>query len=180
MKKSKFWIWFLPAFLILCVGLYISISIVDSMNIKRSNTKDTKVVDEYKEVKEGLDEVNLSDTINYIYVEQDNLSDLINNKDGILFIGNSNDNISRKSLQVLNDSVLSTDIENIYYLNNENINEDTLKLINIAKLSNGMFITFSKGSIVTVIRYEDIESDKLNDTYLNSIKLLIETCDESC
>ena len=175
MKDSKFWIWFIPIFAIVCVGLYYSISISDNMNNSVVTQKDTKVINEYKEVG-----VTLSENINYIYVEQDKLSDLITNEDGILFIGNTNDNNSKNSIKILNDVVLSTDIENIYYLNNENITIDTLNILKQKKLDNGMVITFSKENVVSTIKYEDISEDKLKEKYSDNIKLFIETCDESC
>ena len=186
MKDSKFWVWFIPLFIIVAIGLYVSISFIDN-NSKDIAVKDSvKIKEEFEALNnsDNLINVSLSENNVYSYASNDNIKDLLDNQRGILLIGTSDDNITRNNIVILNDVILSTSIEGVNYYDSKNINDDInaylIKKLNITNIENGMVIVYVDGQILNIIKSNKLDKDELSSLYHQSIEDLIEQCDESC
>jgi len=186
MKKSNFWIWFIPIILIVCVGIYFMINKVNEKNIiNNTNIVDKKDAIKIKEEYENLNDkdnnikVNLSENNSYIYATKDNLEKLFSGENGVLFVGNKNDNISRKTITILEEAISSTSIPNVYYVDSEG---DLLSKVNEkvgANIKNGTIVTVKGGNVLESY-FENLEHDELLKNYRKVIQSLIEACDENC
>ena len=193
MKNSKFWIWFIPLILIISIGIYFGLVKTNQNNNSNNNKSDaTRIKEEYSN-KNDYYKVSLNDSNVYKYISVEDLKELLDKKDGLVFIGNPNDNISRKAISALNDVVLSTSIPEVYYIDINNVN-DQLKstILDKAKISNinsGTLISIESGNILKVYYPSEVlnnnelsESEKqsLYDIYKKIVNNFIEECDENC
>ena len=193
MKDSKFWVWFIPLFVIICVGIYCMLVKTTLKNTNNSNNivKDAKEIKElYAKNNNDYYLVNLSENNVYKYISKDNLKELLNNKEGLIFVGDPNNNIARKNIVVLNDVVSSTSVPQVYYI--DAINE--YKNIIIEKddsvsLEPGTLIAVEGGKILNDYypnyvsddkELKDAERETLFNTYKEIVNKFIEECDENC
>jgi len=186
MKDSKFWVWFIPLFIIVAIGLYLSISLTDNSLTAEVKTDSAKIKEEYENLNgsEALIDVSLSENNVYQYATNDNIKDLLDNKRGILFIGLNNDNVSRNNIMILNDVIMSTNINDVYYYDINNIDDDInaylINKLNISNIKNGLVIVYKDGDILNIIDSKDLNNDELSKIYHDAVAELIEQCDESC
>ena len=101
MKKSQFWIWFIPLFLIFCVGLYILLNNTSKVETKPEEvleiSKDAqKIKEDYERLNNESIKVNLSINNSYVISSKELIEDLLNNNNGIIYFGEVSSYASRK------------------------------------------------------------------------------------
>lgn len=193
MKNSKFWIWFIPLFVILCIGIYINLSRNNPNNNNNNITDSVKIKEEYIKDNDKYYNVELSDTNVYKYIDTNTLNDIFNNKDGLLFIGDKTSNMARKDITVLNDVVSSTSILQVYYVDVNDLNDDLKNIINEktdnVEISGGTLIAVQGGKVLNIFNPKyTINSTELSDSeklllyndYKDIVNNFVEECDENC
>lgn len=193
MKESKFWIWFIPLLLIASIGIYVMLS-RNANNNENNNTSDAiKIKEEYSKNNNNYYEVNLNDNNVYKYIGTSDLKELLNKNDGLVFVGDTTNNITRKNIYVLNDVVLSTSVPEVNYIDIKDVSDEIINVLKDKKEINnikaGTLIAVQGGNILNIY-YPDYvennkelsteENDKLNKTYREIVKKFIEECDENC
>lgn len=191
MKNSKFWIWFIPLFLVVCIGLY-NMVVIASKN-KAVEVKDAEVIKEmYSKQNDSLIKVELSDNNNYVLSDKEVLEKLFNDN-GILYLGDASSLSSRKNVVLLDEVVSSTSIDKIYFVNISNIDEQLTNYLKekleVDSLDAGNVYLIKQGIVINEITANDLNNDKeLNDKEKETLQLeyqekiidLIEKCDENC
>ena len=191
MKNSKFWIWFIPLFLVVCIGLYNMVAIA-SKN-KEIKVKDSEVIKElYSKQNDSLIKVELSDNNNYVLSDKEVLEKLFNDN-GILYLGDALSLSSRKNVVLLDEVVSSTSIDKIYFVNISNIDEQLTNYLKdkleVDSLDAGNAYLIKQGIVINEIIANDLNNDKeLSDKEKETLQLeyqekildLIEKCDENC
>ena len=194
MKDSKFWIWFIPLFAIACIGIYLLLSKSTQTGNNTDNVSDAiKIKEEYLKGNNNYYNVNLSDNNVYKYINVNDLKELINSKEGLVFIGNSKDNITRKNIVVLDEVVSSTSIPEVYYIDLKDINEEVKKIIlekaNVDNINSGTLIAVESGKILNfyypsfIENNKDLSSEerkKIFNDYKGIVDHFIEECNEDC
>ncbi len=191
MKNSKFWIWFIPLFVVVCIGLYNMVSIASKKQVVE--VKDSEVIKElYSKQNDSLIKVELSDNNNYVLSDKEDLEKLFNDN-GILYLGDASSLSSRKNVVLLDEVVSSTSIDKIYYVNISNIDEQLTNYLKekleVDSLDAGNVYLIKQGIVINEITANDLNNDKeLNDKEKETLQLeyqekildLIEKCDENC
>ena len=191
MKNSKFWIWFIPLFLVVCIGLY-NMVVIASKN-KEIEVKDSEVIKElYSKQNDSLIKVELSDNNNYVLSDKEVLEKLFNDN-GILYLGDASSLSSRKNVVLLDEVVSSTSIDKIYFVNISNIDEQLTNYLKdkleVDSLDAGNTYLIKQGIVINEITANDLNNDKeLSDKEKETLQLeyqekildLIEKCDENC
>ena len=193
MKDSKFWIWFIPLFLIFCVGIYIML-VRNTQNVSQQSMTDAiEIKNQYLNDNNEYFNIELSDNNVYKYATEDIIKELLNNKDALIFIGDVKSNISRKNILVLNDVVSSTSIPQVYYYDKNKIidefNSYLIQKLDVDVISSGTLIAIQNGKVLNVYYpsyvsdnkvLSDNEKQTLMDEYQKIIDDFIEACDENC
>ncbi len=193
MKDSKFWIWFIPLFLIVSVGLYFMLTKSMKNNNVNLNNDALSIKEEYQKNNDNYFNVELSNYNVYKYISNDDIKKLLDNKDGLVFIGDATNNISRKCIVVLNEVVSSTSVPEVNYINIKNINDELSdyfeEKIGNSKIDAGTLISVDDGNILKVY-YPDFvldnkeltneEKNNLFNSYKEIVNNFIEECDENC
>ena len=191
MKNSKFWIWFIPLFVVVCIGLYNMVSIASKK--KEVKVKDSEVIKElYSKQNDSLIKVELSDTNNYVLSDKEDLEKLFNDN-GILYLGDALSLSSRKNVVLLDEVVSSTSIDKVHFVNISNIDEQLTNYLKekleVDSLDAGNVYLIKQGIVINEITANDLNNDKeLNDKEKETLQLeyqekildLIEKCDENC
>jgi hypothetical protein len=191
MKNSKFWIWFIPLFLVVCIGLYNMVAIASKK--KEVEVKDSVVIKElYSKQNDSLIKVELSDNNNYVLSDKEDLEKLFNDN-GILYLGDALSLSSRKNVVLLDEVVSSTSIDKVYFVNISNIDEQLTNYLKekleVDSLDAGNVYLIKQGIVINEITANDLNNDKeLNDKEKETLQLkyqekildLIEKCDENC
>jgi hypothetical protein len=191
MKNSKFWIWFIPLFLVVCIGLYNMVAIASKK--KEVEVKDSAVIKElYSKQNDSLIKVELSDNNNYVLSDKEDLEKLFNDN-GILYLGDASSLSSRKNFVLLDEVVSSTSIDKVYFVNISNIDEQLTNYLKekleVDSLDAGNVYLIKQGIVINEITANDLNNDKeLNDKEKETLQLkyqekildLIEKCDENC
>ncbi len=191
MKNSKFWIWFIPLFLVVCIGLYNMVAIASKK--KEVEVKDAEVIKElYSKQNDSLIKVELSDNNNYVLSDKEALEKLFNDN-GILYLGDASSLSSRKNVVLLDEVVSSTSIDKIYFVNISNIDEQLTNYLKekleVDSLDAGNTYLIKQGIVINEITANDLNNDKeLSDKEKETLQLeyqekildLIEKCDENC
>ena len=198
MKESKFWIWFIPLFLILCIGIYLllvkanTISNNNQENTAKINTDAISIKEEYEKLNEESIKVSLSQNNSYVFINKDSIEELFN-KDGILYFGEYSSYASRKNVSLLNDVVATTNINKIYFINIARVDDDyntyLKEKLNVDKINPGDTYLIKDNQVINSIKVDKYDNDKeltkeqtdkLILEYQEKIYDLIEKCDESC
>ena len=193
MKDSKFWILFIPLFLIVSVGLYFMLTKSMKNNNVNLNNDALSIKEEYQKNNDNYFNVELSNYNVYKYISNDDIKKLLDNKDGLVFIGDATNNISRKCIVVLNEVVSSTSVPEVNYINIKNINDELSdyfeEKIGNSKIDAGTLISVDDGNILKVY-YPDFvldnkeltneEKNNLFNSYKEIVNNFIEECDENC
>ncbi|MBE6158201.1 MAG: hypothetical protein E7159_00020 [Firmicutes bacterium] len=191
MKNSKFWVWFIPLFLVVCIGLYNMVVIANKNKVVE--VKDAEVIKElYSKQNDSLIKVELSDNNNYVLSDKEVLEKLFNNN-GILYLGDASSLSSRKNVVLLDEVVSSTSIDKIYFVNISNIDEQLTNYLKdkleVDSLDAGNTYLIKQGIVINEITANDLNNDKeLSDKEKETLQLeyqekildLIEKCDENC
>ena len=194
MKKSKFWIWFIPLFLIGSFGIYCMLKkYVNNNDNNNESNNSINIKELYSKNNNDYYAVNLSDTHVYKYTNNEELKELLNKNDGLIFIGDANNNKARKDLVVLNDVVSSTSVPQVFYINKSDINDELNKILkektNESDIVAGTLISVEKGNILKVFYPNYVldnkelpvgERELLFDDYKGIVNKFIETCNEDC
>ena len=162
MKDSKFWIWFIPLFLITCVGLFILLSKNKEENKPQDNRSDSiKIKEEYQKYnnESSYVSVELSDNNAYKYSDNNKTKELLDSSDVIIFLGDPKNNASRKAIVSLNDAVVQTSIPQIYYYDLTKIDDEFTNYLkgkfNVDKLFAGSTFAVQKGNVLSYYYPED-------------------------
>ena len=143
MKESKFWIWFIPLFAIICVGIYILVSNANKLNMNHTENvvenQDAKTIKEsYEKLNDESIKVQLSENNSYVLVDKDSIEKVFNTN-GIIYFGEVSSYASRKNVSLLNEAVASTSVNKIYYINIANVDDDfmsyLLNKLNVKKIN---------------------------------------------
>lgn len=197
MKNSKFWIWFIPVFIIVCIGVYfLLIKTSNEQELESKTNEDAIKIKELYEKNndiEGYIKVELSKNNIYVYMTQEDINKLIKDGDGIIFFGEASSFAARKEISLLNEVVLSTTIEKIYYVDIANIDNTLenyiLSNVNIGEIKAGDFVTIENGKIIEYYDSKALDNDEyltneekelLTHEYQRILKELVSACDEKC
>ena len=186
MKESKFWIWFIPLLLIVCVSVYMLVSkSTGSNNNNNSNnsneTKEKAVSDDFSNLKNSV----------YLYADKNKIDEIFNGEDAIIYLGSKSDELTKKSIVVLNNAVLSTSIENVYYIELDNITDEfknyLLEKFEIETLLPSTIITVQKSEVLDIFTDDEYEADLIEgdsedlfEVYQDIINVFIEACEDDC
>ena len=199
MRKSKFWIWFIPLFALACIGMYNLVSMaskkeaVQQQEKSSEKNKDALVIKkEYEDLNEDLIKVNLSESNLYFYADEEAINKLFEGN-GILYFGNPKSNASRKNIALLDEVVSSTSINKVYYLDITKLNDGYLnnlkEKLKTKTINAGEAYLIKMGEVIDTIKVDkfdnsreltDKEKENIQLDYLEKINDLIEKCDESC
>ena len=193
MKDSKFWIWFIPLFIIIGIGAYFMLTKANNNYSNNQEPDSIRIKNEYSNNNDKYYNVNLSDTNVYKYINDKDIKDFIDNKDGLILIGNSNDNISRKSIVVLNDYISSTSIPEVYYIDINDLSDNTKNYISekldLADIKPGTIIAIKQDetnrfTYPLYLKDSNELSDKEKENLINDYKKVTyyfnDSCDENC
>ena len=196
MKDSKFWIWFIPLFIILSVGIYIMLNknfqntnYINNTNDTDYINKDAKLIkEEFEKLNDkGYYEVRLSENNAFKYYDLENIKSWLD-ENRIIFIGSSTDDNSRKAIKLIDEAVSSSSVKEVYYIDASKLTDDQKSVIvnkldtyelvpNTYKLKLGTLITAKDKKLFNDLVYnKDITLEK----YQEIIKDFIEKCDENC
>ena len=85
MKQSKFWIWFIPLFVIASIGIYFML--IRNNNVKPNNNENNNNQKDAISIKNGYTQnndiyyvVDISDNNVYKYIDENNLKELLDKK----------------------------------------------------------------------------------------------------
>ena len=162
--------------------------------IQNQETSDSiKIKNEYSNYNNEYYNVILSDHNVYKLISENELKDILNKKDGLIFFGNSKNNISRKAILELNEVISSTSIPQVYYLDINSISSDLknelFNKLNINNILGGTLISIQGGEVLNVFYPKNINDDKeltdqekqfLQDNYKSISEAFVEACDENC
>ena len=197
MKESKFWIWFIPLFAIICVGIYILVSNANKLNMNHTENvvenQDSKLIKEsYEKLNDESIKVQLTENNNYVLANKESIEKVFNTN-GIIYFGEVSSYASRKNVSLLNDVVSSTSVSKIYYINIANVDDDfmsyLLNKLNVKKINAGDTYLIKDNNVIHSILAKDYDNDNeftekekesLLNEYQEKILDLIEKCDESC
>ncbi len=140
-KNSKFWIWFIPFLLIICIAVW---SMLVYLKNKNNTTSDAyKFRTEYAELNNQTNESNgktyptveLNNNNPFVYASVDDIKNLFDNGTGVIYFGFPTCPWCRNLVPVLNEAVNNTSIEKVYYYNIKSIRssisfDDNNKLVN--------------------------------------------------
>lgn len=140
-KNSKFWIWFIPFLLIICIAVW---SMLVYLKNKNTTTSDAyKFRTEYAELNNQTNEsngktyptVDLNNNNPFVYASVDDIKNLFDNGTGVIYFGFPTCPWCRNLVPVLNEAVNNTSIEKVYYYNIKSIRssisfDDNNKLVN--------------------------------------------------
>lgn len=137
---------------------------------------------EYESYNKDKIELTISDKNIVKYSTKEEINKIIKEGTGVIFIGTPKENTSRTSINLLLEAADSTDLKEIYYI-------DNLKEINIDKIENSkmplvLFILEGQTISYSINEKEELNEDEeinLYNKYLDSIhEVLQDTCDEEC
>ena len=199
MKNSKFWIWFIPLFLIFCFGLYTLLNKTSKVETKTEEVLEIskeakKIKDDYEKLNdESPIKVSLSINNSYFIATKEHIEELFNNNNGIIYFGEVSSYASRKSVSLLNDVLQTTSLNKIYYLNIAGIDDDYLNYLkdklDVKTINAGDTYMIKDGKVINSIKVDKYDNDKeltkeeketITKEYQDKILDLIEKCDESC
>ncbi|MBR1417065.1 MAG: hypothetical protein IJ572_04535 [Bacilli bacterium] len=197
MKESKFWIWFIPLFIIMCIGIYILLlrgSDTKKVVEEPKNNDAIKIKEEYENYNsvEGMIKVSLSEHNAYVYQSEENIKHLIENSDGLIYFGEVSSFEARKTIAVLDEAVSSTSITNIFYLDVSKLSEDfknyLLEKFSVKDIMPGTLVSIQKGNVLEInypqvfgnTELTDKEHEQLLKSYQKILKSFVDACDESC
>lgn len=140
-KNSKFWIWFIPFLLIICIAVW---SMLVYLKNKNTTTSDAyKFRTEYAELNNQTNESNgktyptveLNNNNPFVYASVDDIKNLFDNGTGVIYFGFPTCPWCRNLVPILNEAVNNTSIEKVYYYNIKSIRssisfDDNNKLVN--------------------------------------------------
>ena len=85
---------------------------------KKEQTDALKFKEEYEKYNDSKIKLEISEENIIKYATNEEINNIIKNKSGVIFIGNPKDNLSRVAIKYLLEASESTDLKNIYYINN--------------------------------------------------------------
>ena len=151
--------------------------------VKKESTDALKFKEEYESLNNSYIEIEIKEKNPIKYSSSEEIKDIINNKSGLIFLGNPKDDKSRIILPILIEASKQTGIKPIYYLKVEST--DIVKeLVDIDKYP--LLIFVKDGEIVETIENDKIsltsdEENNLLKKYRNTIhEILDDMCDQSC
>ena len=193
MKNSKFWIWFIPLLIIVCVGIYTMLVKNNKPINENTKTDAVKIKEEYAKYNDEYFEVSLSDNNVYKLINDDEIKNIFDGKDGLIYFGEYKNNISRKNIIVLNDVISSTSIPEVYYYDLNNINDEfknyLIKKLEINEIIPGTLLSIQGGNVLDsfypnyVLDNKELtteEKEMLLDEYKLISDIFVEACNEDC
>lgn len=151
-----------------------------------SNDNDNiRFKEEYEKLNDTLYNIEVEED-NYIkYLSKEKIIDLIENGTGVIYIGNEQDNECRQMVPVLIEAANSTNLEEIYYLKETQLDEfakyiETPQVPLVLFVYEGEIVDYKQG-IGNNENLTTIEREELFNTYVSGIhKVLNDMCDEEC
>lgn len=152
--------------------------------VKKESTDALKFKEEYESLNNDYKEIEIKENNPIKYSSIDEIKDIINNKSGLIFLGNAKDNKSRIIIPILIEAAKQTGIKPIYYLSIDS-NEQIKELVN-KDLTYPLIIFVKDGEILETIENDKTsltteEENSLLKKYRNTIhEILDDLCDQSC
>ena len=150
------------------------------------NKKTNKFEQEIKKYNDSNIKVELNNVDIVKYVNKEKINKIIKSDTGVIMIGNTNDDITRRAISVLLDSAGNTDLNTIYYINSidgiegiDNIENKNIPLVLF--VLDGEILDYHIGTLDNKIDLTEDETIELYNIYSEGIhKVLQDACDESC
>ena len=188
MKESKFWIWFIPLLIIISIGTYL---LIDSASNKGYNSNNNSKTNEETKQKAVSDDFSDLKNSVFLYADKDKVDKIFNGEDAIIYLGSKSDELTKKSIVVLNKVVISTSIENVYYIELDDITDEfknyLLEKFEIEKLLPSTVVTVQDSKVLDIYTDDEYEedliegdSDDLFEVYQDLVDVFIEACDSDC
>ena len=119
------------------------------------------------------------------YYTNDEIKDVIENGSGVIFIGNSEDNLSRVVVNVLNKVVSNTDIDVVYCNSDKDIVskyiDEDISIPVVLFIFEGEVSSYHIGTINDSYELSNDEEIELYNIYLEGVhRVLNDVCDERC
>lgn len=150
-----------------------------------NETDNMKFKNEYERDNETLFKLEISDNNIIKYTTKEEVTNIINNGSGVIYIGSELDNECRQAISILLEAASYTDLDKIYYLNETNIDflkldEEEINVPIILFIYEGNIKQYNMG-IGNNETLNEIEIDDLFMKYSDGIhKVLNDICDEVC
>ena len=197
MNNSKFWVWFIPLFIIMCVCIYILVNTSNKINNNENTAvvnKDAVIIkEEYEKLNNESIKVELSENNSYFYASEDDVKNLLEKEDGILYLGEVSSFAARKTINLLDNAVSTTSINKVYYVEISKINDEykeyLLSKLDVKEINAGDTYTIQDGNKVNNLiakeydddkEFSDKQKEEITKQYQELIIDLIEKCDENC
>lgn len=190
MKDSKFWVWFVPLFIVVCVGLYFMIDKNINRNRVPVNTDAQAIKEEYARGNEDYYMVSLGSSNVYKFIKSKDLKEL---NEGLVFVGDASNNVVRKSILILNDVVSSTSVPQVYYIDIKDFDDDLVDFFEeekeVSNIKAGTLISLQDKEILKIYYPNNVldnkelseeEKNSLYNIYREIVDNFIEECDEDC
>ncbi len=122
-KNSKFWIWYIPFLIIICIVIWSMLVFIKNKN--ETNSDAYKFKSEYAELNNKNNEttgktypiVDLNDKNPFVYASEDDIKSLFDGGTGVIYFGFPTCPWCRNVVPVLNEAIGNTSIEHVYYYN---------------------------------------------------------------
>ena len=162
---------------------------------KEVKTDAIKFKEEYESLNNKKDyiKVNIKKRNPIVYVNIDKINEIMDNKSGLIYLGNPDSNSCRDSIETLIEASKQTGLKKVYYLNTKDLDINDSKYEKLKKYINsfeGINVLFVEdkdniGSISSLDKnFKKIfekEKEDLLKIYRNSIhEMLNDLCDQSC
>ena len=161
---------------ILILLMLFSLLTLTACEKKETNNSDAiKFKEEYESKNDTLKSVSISSNNPFIYKTADDIINMKNNKETFLvFIGKSDDELSRDSIESLISVSYDNDLDTIYY-----VNSDYDKLFELIDKSEAIPVVFNvlNGEVEDVSF--DLNKDGIEDIIKDTVETL-NTCNSEC
>ena len=150
---------------------------------KKEQTDALKFKEEYEKYNDSKIKLEISEENIIKYATNEEINNIIKNKSGVIFICNPKDNLSRVAIKYLLEASESTDLKNIYYINNiseiEGIENKQIPIV--IYVLDGKVVSTHNGTIEEKTTLTEDEEIELYNIYMDGIhEVLQDACDEEC
>lgn len=165
----------------------ITILVLLTLTVGCTNKSDAmKFKEEYEQYNDKNIKLEIEEDNIIKYATSDEINEIIDKKSGVIFIGNPKDDLSRAAINVLLKAAESTDLQEIYYIEEyKEISKiksiDAIKKPVVINVLEGEIISYHIGTINNKTKLKEENEKKLYDIYSTGIhEVLQDACTEEC
>lgn len=146
----------------------------------------TKFKEEYEKYNQEKIKLEIPEDNIIKYATSSEINEIINNKTGVIFIGNPQKNLSRVAIKTLLAAAENTDLKEIYYIDTykelPKIKEiDSVKLPIVVYVLEGTIVRYHIGTINNETKLTEENEKVLYNIYTTGIhEVLQDSCTEEC